>query len=116
MKNKYIIICMIIMLGAIMTACSPQALQTLGSSKYYVKVQGEGETYTNNDITRYKYELTGFNKDGESEDLSFTANHQLLEGAYLKIYFKKDEVITYEEVDDEDIPDEALRGLASDDS
>lgn len=92
------------LMWAFLTACSPQPIKTIGSNKYYAQVQNEGEKYTESSHTRYKYDLKGFNKDGESKKLEFNANHQLKQDAYLQIYYKKDEVITYEEVQHVDMP------------
>lgn len=88
---------MVLMLG-LLAACSPQFPQTIGSSKYYVQVDG-GEEYDSSGHTRYEYKLEGFNDEGESKNLTFTAGKDSEEDAYLRIYEKKDEVITFEEVD-----------------
>ncbi|MEN1966502.1 YxeA family protein [Lentibacillus sp. N15] len=109
MKQLFIV-CMVLSIG-LLTACSPQPIKTIGSSKYYVQIQDNGEEYTEQDNTRYKYKLQGFNEDGEGKKFTFTANHQLKQDAYLRIYSKKDEVITYEEVDYDDIPKEAQQLL-----
>lgn len=108
------IVCMGLIL-ALLTTCSPQQMQTIGSDKYYVKIQDEGEKYTEQGNSRYKYELEGFNEDGEGKNLEFTSNHQLKDDAYLRIYYKKGEVITYEEVESDDIPKD-LQQLLEDDS
>src|SRR5699024_3512143 len=95
----------------LLAACSPQPLQTIGSSKYYVQIDDEGKEYASGDYTRYEYNLTGFDKDGTGEELLFTAGHQLKQGAFLQVYYKKDEVVTYEEVDDDDVPEKAMNLL-----
>lgn len=105
--KQYLIICMALLLG-LLTACNPQII---GSDKYYVQVEGNGEKYTEQAYTRYAYTLKGFDEDGKGKELTFTANDQLREDAYLLIYYKKDEVITYEEVESDDMPEEALRLL-----
>src|SRR5699024_631904 len=99
----------------LLMACSPQPLQTIGSTKYYVEIDNDGEAYSESEHTRYKYNLIGFDEDGESKELLFTAGHQLKQGAYLQIYFKKDEVITYEDVDTDDIPEKAQELLNEND-
>jgi len=48
--------------------------------------------------------MKGYNEDGEGKKLAFTSSHPLKQDAYLQIYEKKDEIITYEEVKHEDIP------------
>lgn len=97
----------------LLTACSPQPLQTIGTTKYYVTIddKGEKQEHKAEDITRYEYNLTGFDKAGEAKDLTFTAGHELKQGAFLRIYYKKDEVITYEEVGNEDIPEKAMDAI-----
>ncbi|HLR42793.1 MAG TPA: YxeA family protein [Pseudogracilibacillus sp.] len=91
----------------LLTACSPQPLQTIGATKYYVQVDNDGEEYTEFDETRYEYDLVGYDKKGEAEELNFTARQQLKQDAFLMIYYKNDQVITYEEVAGEDVPEEA---------
>src|SRR5690625_2586191 len=90
----------------LLVACSPQPLQMIGASKYYVEIDGKGEAQVNEkaDDTRNEYDLAGFDKDGELKELLFTADHELREGAFLEIYFKKSDVVTYEEVDFSEIP------------
>ena len=101
--KRFVIVCMVLMLG-LLAACSPQPIKTIGSSKYYVQVENDGEKYTEQGHSRYKYALKGFNKDGKSKKLKFTANHQLKQDAYLQIYYKKGEVITYKEIKHDDMP------------
>ena|SRR5699024_7198717 len=99
----------------LLTACSPQPLQTIGTTKYYAEINDDGEEYEDSGYTRYKYNLLGFDEDGESKKLSFTAGHQLKQGAYLQVYYKRDEIITYEEVNAEDIPEKARELLGKKD-
>jgi len=108
--NKLLIASMGLIL-CLLTACSPQVLQTFGSTKYYVEIDDDGEEYEESEYTRYRYNLLGFDEDGEFKELSFTAAHQLKQGAYLQVYYKKDEVITYEEVNADDIPEKAQKLL-----
>ncbi|ANQ65657.1 MAG: YxeA family protein [Staphylococcus equorum] len=91
----------------LLTACSPQTLQTIGSTKYYVKIVDDGEKYKESGYSRYKYNMTGFDENGELKRLSFTAENQVEKESYLKVYYKKDEVITYEEVDADNVPKKA---------
>lgn len=99
----------------LLTACSPQPLQTIGSTKYYAEIDDDGEEYEDSGHTRYRYDLLGFDENGEFNELSFTAGHQLKQGAYLQVYQKKDEVITYEEVNADDIPGKAKELLVEED-
>lgn len=96
----------------LLTACSSQPLQTIGSTKYYAEMDDDGEEYEDSGHTRYKYNLLGFDEEGESKELSFTAGHPLKQGAYLQVYYKKDEIVTYEEVNAEEIPEKAQELLA----
>lgn len=105
MKKLFIIL--IGLTALFLTACSPQPLQTIGATKYYVEIDGAGQPNDDEQYTRYEYNLTGYNKDGESKELYFTAGKELRENAYLMIYAKKDKIITYEEVAKADIPDKA---------
>lgn len=98
-----------------LTACSPQPLQTIGAAKYYVQIEEDGEAFTEFDNTRYEYNLVGYDKEGEAQTLQFTANHQLKKDAYLIIYYKKDEVITYQEVTREEVPEAAYALLSEED-
>ncbi|GEM_PF-5274746 len=99
----------------LLSACSPQSLQTIGSTKYYVEIDDKGEGYEESGYSRYEYNLMGFDEDGEAKELSFTAGHQLKQGAILKVHYKKGEVITYEEVDADDVPKKAQELLGEKD-
>lgn len=95
----------------VLTACSPQLLQTFGSTQYYVQIDEDGEEYEESGHTRYEYNLMGFDEEGEVKELTFTAGNQLKQDAYLKVHYKKEEVITYEEVHADDIPQKAQKLL-----
>src|SRR5699024_8728947 len=99
----------------LLTTCSPQLLQTIDSTKYYAEIDDDGEEYENLGHTRYKYNLLGYDEEGESKELSFTAGHPLKQGAYLQVYYKKDEIVTYEEVKAEENPENAQELLAEKD-
>ena len=111
MKKRTIIGIISISLLVLLSACGPQPLQTIGSSKYYVYIHKDGESYTEDDDTRYRYDVEGYDKDGHKNSLTFTAGHQLEQGAYLTIYYKDDKVITYEETDSDDVPQKAKHHL-----
>lgn len=99
----------------LLTACSPQPLQTIGSTKYYVEIDVDGVEYEESNNLRYEYNLMGFDEEGEEKELTFTAGHQLKQDAYLKIHYKKGEVITYEEVEVDDIPKKTKELLGEND-
>ena len=65
-------------------------------------------------MNKYDYDLTGYNEDGDSKDLAFTAyrDRPLRKEAYLKITWNEKKGVTgYEEVQESDIPADALNQL-----
>lgn len=108
MKKIYLALGLVSIL--LLAACSPQPLQTFGTDKYYVKVNQDGDV---DEHGRFHYVMDGADKDGEIKSLEFSANKNLKHDHFLMIYFKDDEVITYEEVSEEDIPEEALNAIHS---
>lgn len=109
MKRLLTIGMMILVVGWL-SACTP-VIQTIGADAYYVQVQGEGDSYEEQGNVRYEYNLEGYDENGDNLLLSFTANHLLKENAYLKIFYKKEEVITYEEIEKAAIPEKAVEQL-----
>src|SRR5699024_5948886 len=112
-KMKKILIVSMSLLLLVLVGCSPQPLQTLGSTQYFVQVDdaGEKQEIEEEDLTRYEYHLAGYGEDGEKKDLLFTAGKELKEGAFLQAYYKEDEVITCEEVDEDDVPEQGIASL-----
>lgn len=112
-KMKKILIVSMSLLLLVLVGCSPQPLQTIGSTKYFVKVDdaGEKQEIEEEDMTRYEYNLAGYDEDGEKKDLLFTAGKELKQGAFLQVYYKEDEVITFEEVDEDEVPEQAIASL-----
>lgn len=86
----------------------------LGAQTYYVQITDDGkvekttidtgevfETYWYNDYKIY-------NDKGESQVVNFSAQKNLRQGAYLKVYYKDNKGITsYEEVQEADVPAKA---------
>lgn len=86
----------------------------LGAQTYYVQITDDGkvekttidtgevfETYWYND---YKI----FDEKGQSQVVNFSAQKNLRQGAYLKVYYKDNKGITsYEEVQETDVPAKA---------
>src|SRR5699024_12210055 len=107
MKKQCLVISMII-LSVLLTACNPQ---TIGSDEYYVQVQNNREKYTEENYTHYEYTLNGFDEDGKSKDMTFTANHKLKKNTYLQKYYKKDDDITYEEVKKDNMTEKTIQLL-----
>lgn len=91
----------------------------MGGDSYYVQVTTNGEKSTSQDsngtiVNEYAYALTGYDEDGQSKALSFTAyqDRPLRKEAYLKITWnEKKGVTSYEEVQASDIPSKALDQL-----
>jgi|SRR5699024_2828060 len=110
MMKKHFMISLIAVLG-LLSACSPQPLQTIGADQYYVQIEGDGQEYKSQNDTRYEYTLNGVDEDGEKEEFTFTAGKQLRKDAHLRIYSKDHEVITYEEVEEGEVPSKALQLL-----
>ena len=110
--KKILIVSMSLFL-LVLAGCSPQPLQTIGSTKYFVKVDdaGEKQEIEEADTVRYEYNLVGYDKDGEKKDLLFTAGKELKQGAFLQVYYKEDEVITFEEVEEDEVPEQAIASL-----
>lgn len=110
MKKQLVTVFGLIAMITVLAGCNTQKLQTIGTDAYYVQIIDGGKEYETGYDPRYEYTLTGYDKDGNSTELVFTAGRQLKENAYLKIYYKekKEEVIYYEEVAKDDVPKEAL--------
>jgi len=108
--KRLLMISMMILVVGLLSACT-SSIQTIGADTYYVLIQDEGDSYEEQGNVRYEYKLEGYDENGDSLLLSFTANHSLKKNAYLKIFYKKDEVVTYEEVEKTDIPEKALEQL-----
>lgn len=89
----------------------------LGAEQYYTQIIGQGKILKNKDdngVTHisYEYKLPGFDKDGHEKTLTFTAQKQLRENAYLSLFVKDDKGVTsYQEVSKEDIPKKASEKL-----
>lgn len=86
-------------------------------STYYVQVHADGkiekdETDNNFLLEIYRYEIKGFNSEGDGKNLNFTANHNLRHEAYLKVLEnKKRGVISWKEIKKESVPKKALDNL-----
>ena len=82
----------------------------LGKETTYVQIVGEGkeEQFTASDGAVYKsywYTLPAVNEDGEQTEVTFSAQKQLRQEAYLMLYLNKEqEVTSYDEVQLADIP------------
>lgn len=85
--------------------------------QYYTVVTEEVEIEetvisTGEVMTRYWYDFTSYDENGQEQVLELSAAKQLRVGAYLRIYVKDDTVVTsYDEVTFEDIPQKAQQQL-----
>lgn len=83
----------------------------LGADVYYTQIQGQGKEMKDcigmgETWVRYEYELLAFDKKGERTTLGFTADKQLREKAYLRLYVKVGKGVTsYQEVTQEELPE-----------
>lgn len=84
---------------------------------YYVFIREDGKIEREKDkpqslLGLYHYRIMGVQADGQEKELDFTANHNLRHGAYLKVLEnRKRGVISWEEVQREAVPEEALYQL-----
>ncbi len=63
-------------------------------------------------MTSYWYELPAYDDNGSVKDVEFSAQKELKQDAYLKLYIKKgNEVTSYDEVSWEEIPGAAQEKL-----
>lgn len=112
----------ILVLGAILTfiasfaaGCSVSTPNKIAADQYYVQIQGTGELKDN----RRYYTLTAYDEAGVEKIVTFTSaksiNEQLQENAFLRLYVRQGEkeemeildteVKSYEEVQQEDLPE-----------
>ena len=61
---------------------------------------------------RYEYTLTGYNKDGEEREVTFSSGKVLKEQAYLKITAKGSFVEEWEEVQGIELPEKVKHRLS----
>lgn len=91
----------------------------MGGTDYYVQITNDGtknleQDNSGNTITRYSYQLTGFDKEGNQKVLDFSAfkDRPLKRDAYLKLTWnQKKGVTSYEEVQKNDLPQKAAAKL-----
>ena len=82
-------------------------------SEYYVQIDNSKiEQISRTDNMKYKYTLTGYNKNGNSKELEFNTSRELREGAYLKLdVMLLRGVINCEEVNQDELPDKVSKEL-----
>ena len=90
-----------------------------GTTPYYVQLTQDGKSekinYNNGTSgTLYRYNLTGYDKSGKSQQVKLIESRILKHDAYLKVaYSKKENVISWEEVKKSEVPGAALEELNS---
>ncbi|MDA9470260.1 YxeA family protein [Enterococcus sp. 5H] len=82
----------------------------VSSGEVYIKTK-KADSVNDYGITTYKQ--TAFDESGQGKELVFTADHELKEERYLKIFNKGAHVETYEEVSQVDVPEKALAKLGN---
>ncbi|MBB2480594.1 YxeA family protein [Bacillus sp. APMAM] len=89
----------------------------LGADEYYVQINDQGkkvESKADNGekYVQYEYTLLAFDKDGKQKTFSFSAQKQLRENAYLRLYVKnKKGVTSFQEVKKEELPQKVREKL-----
>lgn len=80
---------------------------------YYVKIVDGGTPDANapDEATAHQYVTLGVTEDGESEMIEFMGLKQLRQGAYLTVTMKGEDAITYEEVEESEVPGEVKEKL-----
>lgn len=85
-------------------------LNRVGADEYYTQINGEGTETEDKGSDgaihiSYEYELPAYDKDGNQKTLTFSADKQLRENAYLLLFVKNGKDVTsYQEVKDEELP------------
>lgn len=87
---------------------------TDNASTWYVRVDDAvARQKADGDEEVWEYTLDAYNERGEHRQLTFTAGKRLRDGAYLKLgYLPVREVVSWEEVQPEQMPDAAREQLA----
>lgn len=82
----------------------------IGTDEYYTQIKGEGKVLEEKSTTgekyvNYEYKLVAYDKQGDQKTLTFTAQKQLRENAYLTLFVKdKKGVTSYKEVKKDELP------------
>jgi len=90
----------------------------LGAEQYYTQITGPGKILEDKDdkgvkYVSYEYNLPAFDNDGSETTVTFTAQKQLRENAYLTLFLKDDKGVTsYQEVKEDELPKKASEKLA----
>ncbi|KEF40240.1 conserved hypothetical protein TIGR01655 [Schinkia azotoformans MEV2011] len=91
----------------------------VGADEYYTQINGKGkviEDKINNGekIISYEYELPAFDENGRQKTMTFTAQKQLRENAYLLLFVKDNKGVTsYQEVKKDELPKKVSEKLTN---
>ncbi|MGN7398497.1 YxeA family protein [Cytobacillus praedii] len=90
----------------------------LGADEYYTQIIGQGKKLEDKSdngekYISYEYILPAFDKDGGEKTLTFTAQKQLRENAYLSLFVKDGKGVTsYKEVKKAELPKKVSEKLS----
>ncbi|SMF88739.1 conserved hypothetical protein TIGR01655 [Paenibacillus uliginis N3/975] len=85
----------------------------IGADEYFVQIKGKGEKLdvkaaNGQHFEDYKYTLQAINKEGIEKMMTFTAQKQLREEAFLRLYVKEEKGVTsWQEVTKDELPEKA---------
>lgn len=114
MKKLIPILMVILIVPMVLTGCSDRYNPFASKTYYYVIIEGEGTPQKDDNgevMESREYKLPAYDKEGKEKIITFTGIQQLREGAFLKLTLKGESVKTYEEVQKEDIPKEAIEKM-----
>lgn len=84
------------------------------SKDYYTIIDNSNVQKIDDVDFKYKYTLTSYSSDGKEKDISFLTTRELRSDAYIKIkYMISRGVVSWEEVQFDDIPSKAKNKLES---
>ncbi|MGM1046644.1 MAG: YxeA family protein [Bacillota bacterium] len=88
-------------------------INRIGADEYFVQIKGEGEKLdvkaaNGQHFEDYKYTLQAINKEGQEKMMTFTAQKQLRQEAFLRLYVKEEKGVTsWQEVTKDELPEKA---------
>ncbi|CAH1191425.1 MULTISPECIES: YxeA family protein [Paenibacillus] len=91
-------------------------LNRIGAQQYYVQINQDGKRIEDKSdsgqkYVSYEYTQEGFDSKGKEKVLTFTAAKELRKDAYLRIYVKGNDVSSYQEVQADELPEQAKQKL-----
>lgn len=113
----FITIFVILLLSVLFYFLRGTNLNRFGAEHYYIQITTDGEsevTVLDNGekMERFSYELPAYNDKGDVKEMTFTSHKNLRRDAYLQLFYKESKGVTsYEEVQEDAIPEKALKQL-----